>query len=524
MRDHQLTPEEQTVDQLIERLENGITERDSLIAKRDSLIAQRDVTIEKLIGEVIALRRRLFGRSSERFVPEDPNQLSLAFEGQESLPEEEAVETEKVEVTYTRSTGIKKQPVRQAIPDSIRREEVVIEPENLPEGAVKIGEEVTEKLEYIPGEVFVLRTVRPKYALPRDGGIKIADLPSQVLPRSNAGASLLAHLLVSKYQDHLPFYRQLEIFKRQNISLAASTVNGWFSDTVDLMRPLYDSLKKEVLSSDYIQIDESTIPVMDKDSPGSTRKGYHWIVRSPVQNQLFFHYQNGSRGQKVVVELLHQFQGAVQSDGYGAYDIYENKKGVLLLGCMAHARRKFEQALKNDPERAKYALRVIRDLYEIERKARELEIPPDKVKELREEKSYPIIRDFEEWLLENTTKVLPKSLIGKAILYTYNIYPRLARYVLDGRYSIDNNGAENGVRPLALGRKNYMFCGNNESAERTAIIYSLLGSCKLAGVNPTAWLTDVLNRLPEQLGPKISELLPHKWKLNMQPASTDDAL
>jgi transposase len=502
---------EETPEQLISRLENLISKHDSVILERDALIAKRDATIEKLINELIALRRRLFGRSSERFVPADPNQLSLAFEGLESLPEEQVVEPEKIEVAYIRETGNKKQPVRLAIPESIRREEIVIEPENLPEGAVKIGEEITEKLQYTPGEVFVLRTVRPKYALPREGGIKIADLPSQVLPRSNAGASLLAHLLVSKYQDHLPFYRQLEIFKRQNISLAASTVNGWFSDTVDLLRPLYDALKKDVLSSDYVQIDESTIPVMDKDSPGSTRKGYHWIVRSPVQNQLFFHYQNGSRAQKVVVELLHSFQGAVQSDGYGAYDIYENKKGVLLLGCMAHARRKFEQALKDDPERAKYALQVIRDLYEIERKARESELSPDKIKALREEESYPLIRDFEKWLFENSTKVLPKSLIGKAVLYTYNIYPRLARYVLDGRYSIDNNGAENGVRPLALGRKNYMFCGNNESAERTAIIYSLLGCCKLAEVNPMAWLANVLNRLPDHSVLRLRELLPTNW-------------
>ena len=493
-----LAPVNETLEQKIERLEKGIFERDS--------------KIETLINELIALRRRMFGRSSERFLPEDPNQLSLAFEGDESLPEEQGIEPEKIEISYTRNKENKKQPVRNAIPEFIRREEVVIEPENIPEGAVRIGEEITEKLEYIPGEVYVQRTVRPKYALPQGGGIRIADLPSQVLPRSNAGASLLAYLLISKYMDHLPFYRILEIFKRQKIILSASTVNGWFADSVDLLKLLYETLKKEVLSSDYIQIDESTIPVMDKDHPGSTRKGYHWIVRSPMQNQLFFHYQNGSRAQKVVVQLLHSFQGAVQSDAYGAYDIYENKNNVLLLGCFAHARRKFESALKDDPERAKYALKVIRDLYAIEREAQEMELSYDKIKQLREEKSYPIIKEFEKWLIENCTQVLPKSLIGKAILYTYNIYPRLARYVLDGRYKIDNNGAENGVRALALGRKNFMFCGNNESAERTAIIYSLLGTCKLAGINPMAWLTDVLTRLPDHSVLRLKELLPQNWK------------
>jgi len=437
MKTRDLAPKNETIEQENKRL------------KRELL--ERDAKIETLINELIALRRRMFGRSSERFLPEDPNQLSIAFEGEESLPEEQGVEPETIEVSYTRNKENQKQPVRNAIPEFIRRKEVIIEPENIPEGAVRIGEEVTEKLEYIPGEVYVQRTVRPKYALPLGGGIRIADLPSQVLPRSNAGASLLAYLLISKYMDHLPFYRLLEIFKRQKIILSASTVNGWFADSVDLLKLLYETLKKEVLSSDYIQIDESTIPVMDKDHPGSTRKGYHWIVRSPMQNQLFFHYQNGSRAQKVVVQLLHSFQGAVQSDAYGAYDIYENKKNVLLLGCIAHARRKFESSLKDDPERAKYALKVIRDLYAIEREAQDKELSYDKIKQLREEKSYPIIKEFEKWLIENCTQVLPKSLIGKAILYTYNIYPRLARYVLDGRYKIDNNGAENGVRALALG-------------------------------------------------------------------------
>ncbi|MEI6680193.1 MAG: IS66 family transposase [Mariniphaga sp.] len=437
MKTRDLAPKNETIEQENKRL------------KRELL--ERDAKIETLINELIALRRRMFGRSSERFLPEDPNQLSIAFEGEESLPEEQGIEPEQIEISYTRNKENKKQPIRNAIPEFIRREEVIIEPENIPEGAVRIGEEITEKLEYIPGEVYVQRTVRPKYALPQGGGIRIADLPSQVLPRSNAGASLLAYLLISKYMDHLPFYRLLEIFKRQKIILSASTVNGWFADSVDLLKLLYETLKKEVLSSDYIQIDESTIPVMDKDHPGSTRKGYHWIVRSPMQNQLFFHYQNGSRAQKVVVQLLHSFQGAVQSDAYGAYDIYENKKNVLLLGCFAHARRKFESALKDDPERAKYALKVIRDLYAIEREAQEMELSYDKIKQWREEKSYPIIKEFEKWLIENCTQVLPKSLIGKAILYTYNIYPRLARYVLDGRYKIDNNGAENGVRALALG-------------------------------------------------------------------------
>jgi transposase len=482
------------------------------IERLKAQVAELKSVNEKLANELIFLRRQMFGRSSERFIPGNPDQLVLAFEGEAVLPEELDAKPEEMTITYTRKKENKSKPVREAIPAHLRREEVVIEPDNIPEGSVRIGEEVTEKYEYIPGEVYVKRIVRPKYAKPQGEGVVIADLPSQVLPRSNAGASLLSQLLVSKYQDHQPYYRQQDIFKRQNVYLAASTINDWFADTVDFLRPLYETLKRQVLSTDYIQIDESTIPVVDKDKPGTTRKGYHWIVKSPVQNQLFFHYQKGSRAQYVVVQLLRDFQGAVQSDGYGAYNIYENKKGVLLLGCMAHARRKFENALKNDAERASYALKVIQNLYAIERQAQETDLSPEQIKDLREKESYPILRDFEKWLLEQTGKVLPKSLIGQAILYTYNIYPRLARYVLDGRYKIDNNGAENGVRALALGRKNYLFCGNDLAAERTAIIYSLLGSCRLANLNPNAWLTDVLNRMPDHSIQKLSELLPINWK------------
>jgi hypothetical protein len=366
-------------------------------------------------------------------------------------------------------------------------------------------------MEYIPGKMVVRRIIRPKYALPQGEGVLVAELPTQVLPKANAGASLLAHLLVGKYQDHLPFYRQLDIFKREKIPLAASTVNGWFFATAELLIPLYEALKKEILGCDYIQVDETTIPVVDQDKPGATRKGYHWIVKSPVQNQLFFHYQKGSRAQYVVVELLRDFRGAVQSDGYGAYNLYENKEGVLLLGCMAHARRKFESALKEDPQRAGYALQIIQRLYALERQGKEDQWAPDQIKALREEKAYPLLKSFEKWMLETLPSVLPKSLMGQAMAYTYNIYPRLARYVLDGRYQIDNNGAENGVRPLALGRKNYLFCGNDQAARHTAVIYSLLGSCRLAGVNPTEWLTDTLERLPDHSIQRLHELLPAHW-------------
>jgi len=480
-----------------------------------SLIEQRDTQIEGLKNELFLLRRKLFGHSSERFIKEDPDQLKLDFGGEEILPEEIRAQTEAAEETITYQRKIRKEnpahPVRQPLPSDLERREEIIEPNPIPEGSKCMGEEVTEILEYIPGTFYVRRIVRRKYALAQEAGVVIGELPSLPLPKSNAGASLLAHLLVSKYQDHLPFYRQIEMFRRGGISLAAGTVYGWFSSAVDLLQPLYETLKKEALASDYIQIDETTIPVMDKDHPGSTKKGYHWIVRAPEEKKLFFHYDEGSRAQRVVIDLLKDFKGAVQSDGYGAYDIYENKKDVLLLGCWAHARRKFSDALKNDPQRAAFALEQIRLLYRLERRAEEENMTKEQIEEMRKTQAYPLMQAFEKWLDENYSQVLPQSPIGKAISYTYDIYPRLVRYVIDGRYKIDNNGAENGIRPLALGRKNYLFCGNHEAAKRTAVIYSLLGVCKINNVNPAEWLTDVFNRISDCKMNDLPRLLPDRW-------------
>jgi transposase len=493
-------------------IENEIAQLLSIVEKQDTLIESHESKIEKLQNELLILRRKLFGHSSERYIKEDPNQLRLDFGGVEILPEEEQARLEAIKETITYERKKKKEnpshPVRQPLPAELERKVEIIEPNPIPEGSKCMGEEVTEILEYTPGSFYVRRIVRKKYALAEDAGVVIAELPSLPLPKSNAGASLLAHLLVSKYQDHLPFYRQIEMFKRQGITLAQATINGWFSSAVNLLEPLYETLKNEVLSSDYIQIDETVIPVMDKDHPGATKKGYHWIIRAPEMGKLYFHYDEGSRSQRVAIDILKDFKGAVQSDGYVAYDIYENKKDVVLLGCWAHARRKFEEALKNDPERARFALEHIQLLYRLERQAEDEDMTKEQIKELRQTKAYPLLQAFEKWLEANVLQVLPRTPIGKALSYTYNLYPRLVRYVMDGRYKIDNNGAENDVRPLALGRKNYLFCGNHEAATRTAIIYSLLGTCKINNVNPTEWLTDVFSRIPECKTNDLYKLLP----------------
>lgn len=505
---------------LEQRLSVLTAERDSLRSTAERLSSERDNlqgVVEKMRDELQQLRRMLFGRKSERFIPSNPSQLKLDFEGVAELKEER----EYAAVQAATPTRHKEPAVRPAKPteerlrrifsDHLERREEIIEPEEIPAGGKRIGEEVTELLEYKPGELYIRRLIRPKYALPHGEGVVIGQLPSLPLPRTNAGPSLLAQLLVGKYQDHLPLHRQTGIFARAGVQLKASTVSDWVQGAAELLEPLYEKLRERVLGCDYIQVDESIIPVLDKDKPGATRKGYHWVVRSPELRSLFFHYDKGSRAQYVVVELLKDFQGAVQSDGYGAYDIYENKQGVLLLGCWAHIRRKFEHALAEDPERSEYALRVIGQLYALEREVKEQGLPPDKIKAIREKDAYPLIREFERWVENTANSVTPQSALGKAVRYAYALYPRLSRYVTDGRYRIDNNLAENAVRPLALGRKNYLFCRNHEAAYHTAIVYSLLGTCRLWEIDPIRWLTDVFSRIQDCSVKRLEELLPHMW-------------
>lgn len=495
-------------------------ELQGLQAAAGKLATERDAlqgVVEKMQGELRQLRRMLFGRKSERFIPSDPAQLKLDFEGVAELKQEReyaALQT----ATPTRhkepaARGAKpaEEHQRRIFPEHLERRDEIIEPEEIPAGGKRIGEEITELLEYKPGELYIRRLIRPKYALPHGEGVVIGELPSLPLPRTNAGPSLLAQLLAGKYQDHLPLHRQIGIFARSGVQFKASTVSDWVQGAAELLEPLYEKLRERVLGCDYIQVDESIIPVLDKDKPGATRKGYHWVVRSPELKSLFFHYDKGSRAQYVIVELLKDFQGAVQSDGYGAYDIYENKQGVLLLGCWAHIRRKFEHALAEDPERAEQALRVIGQLYTLERRMKEEGLPPDEIKAIREKDAYPLIREFERWVEETANAVTPQSALGKAVRYAYALYPRLSRYVTDGRYRIDNNGAENAVRPLALGRKNYLFCRNHEAAYHTAIVYSLLGTCRLWEIDPVKWLTDIFSRIQDCSVKRLEELLPHKW-------------
>lgn len=518
----------------LRKIDHGVL--DILEAKNhelETVVAQKDKQIDKLTDQLAWFRHKLFGSSSEKYIAEDPNQRKIDWDGVDVLPEEKiainAAEKELIEYERRKPQKEKKQAVRRPLPEHLRREEEIIEPEGVQDSWVRIGEEVTEILEHKPGEIYVRRIIRPKYAVKQaptkeaitheqdvaeTPSIRIAPLPLLPLPRSNAGSSMLAELIMNKYFYHLPFHRQIAIFKMVGVSLPASTVNGWFQGSSDLLRALYLRLKEIVLKSDYIQVDESTIPVI-RNEKRKADKAYLWMVRSVMGNMVFFHYDKGSRAQRVVVDLLKNYQGAIQTDGYQAYSIYEQKKGVLLLGCWAHARRKFSESLPEDEVGAQYALAQIAKLYQVEEMATDQEMDYQQRAELRKRLAYPIMRAFEKWIEGYYPKTLPGGRINKALSYTYNLFMRLSRYHLDGRYLPDNNLAENAIRPLAVGRKGYLFCGNDDAAENAAIMYSLFGCCKASDVNPREWLTDVFAKIPlynSNYDLDLADLLPHNWK------------
>lgn len=463
--------------------------------------------IALLTHQIAELKRMIFGAKSERFIATDINQATLF-----DLPEQPTKPEAKEQITYTRnkSDKNKKQPLRLELAPHLPRKEETNEPQNLPEGAKKIGEAVTEVLEYEPANIYVRRIIRPKYIVSSNDEqtqITIAGLPTLPIPKGNAGAGILAHILVSKFVDHLPFYRQKQIFKRHGVVIAESTINGWFNATTTLLEPLYETLKKQLLSTDYIMADETPLPVLTKDKPGATHKGYDWVYYDPVNKLVLFDYQK-TRSREGPDNMLENYSGYLQTDGYVAYTNLKNQKDITLLACMAHARRKFEHAKDNDPERAKKALLLFQKLYDIERIAREKDLGFDQIKELRQKEAVPVLNEMETWLKEHIYQVLPKSAIGEAIAYTLKLWPRLVRYAEDGRFKIDNNLIENSIRPVALGRKNYLFAGSHHAAQQAAIVYSLLATCKINDVEPFAWLKHVLDVIPDYRANQLHNLLP----------------
>lgn len=529
MKDTTITLSLEEYDQLCkekEKLQSELNESLRQSAELAACVSSGEAEITLLRWEIMDLKRRLWDKSSEkRKLPEVPSQLSVCFESpvdvsdplsEQAKATEKAVSSEKSYNRFRKDFTKKITPhARKPIDGRFPREEVVVPmPHDINlEGAVKIGEEVTEQYAVRPAEVYVIRTVRPKYRL-ADGRIVTAPMPVMAHPRSNASESMLAHIAVAKYADHLPVNRQLEMLERNGVHLSPSTVSNWMMAASQRIEPIYNELRELVKSGYYVMADETPHPVLENDRPGSLHRGYMWAFYLPEYQSPFFEYHCG-RGREGVDTLLAGKVEVVQSDGFVVYDKFDTLPGKLHLCCWAHVRRKFAEAHACDPPRAEYALGKISRLYEVERKIKEERIVGEDAVQLRREESYPVIRELEQWCKREFSKTVTDSPIAKAMSYMYTRFEQLSGYVNDARLQIDNNPVERSIRPLTLNRKNTLFSGSHEAAHAAAIFFSLLGCCKENGVNPQEWLQDVLVRVQEKKyldRNNYGDLLPLNWR------------
>lgn len=473
-------------------------------------LSREDLIVEvmQLQHQVSLLQKMVFGPKSERFkLPAEvpANQLSLDVAA-DRIAELEVKKTPvKSHDRVKAKVEVKVHPGRHALPANLRREEIIIEPSQDVSGCSCIGEEVTEVLEVTPAEFYVKRYVRRKYALKDEEGVVIAPLPRRAIDKGIAGASVLAMLIIGKFVDHLPIYRQIAIFKRAGLNLHYNTVVDWCNQGLEVLTPLYEQLKQKVLESDYLQADETGIKVLDSEKKGSSHQGYLWAYRDPVNNLVLFEYQHG-RGKTGPAELLKHFKGYLQTDGYSSYKQFNDRQDVKVLYCMAHARRYFSDAQTNDRERCTHALAEFQKLYEIERQIKTLTV--GQKLEIRKDKAVPILEGLQKWMIEEYKSNTPSSATRKAMEYSMKRWAELSAYTTDGRLEIDNNRIENQIRPIALGRKNFLFAGSHEAAQRIAMIYSLLGTCKANGLEPLSWLTHVLEQIPTRTDNDLKDLFP----------------
>ncbi|MCM4161944.1 IS66 family transposase [Antarcticibacterium flavum] len=492
-----------------------LKQKDKELARADehlrSYLSKSGVLEEKvayLESQLEMFRRMQFGQKRERF--EDKEQLALPFEvtAQELEKREEAF-TEKI--TYQRKKKNATHKGRQPLPDHLPVEEVKIYPKGDISQMKCIGQEETDELEYEPARFFIRRYIRYKYAHKSGEGVIIGELPERVIDKGIPGSGLVTSLLVDKYCDHMPLHRQLERFKREKVPIPPSTMNGWCARGIDRIVPLFEELIADVKSQGYLQVDETTIKVQDEGKKGKTHLGYYWVYHSPIDGNVVFDYQPG-RGQKAPEAMLKDFKGYLQTDGYAVYDHYAKKEEVTHLGCWAHARRYYEKSLDNDPERATRALKEIQKIYAIERKIKEANLSPEQIKEVRLKEALPVINELGKWMTQQLKFTLPKSLIGKALAYSVSRWDALCAYLYDGNLFIDNNQIEGKIRPVAVGRKNYLFAGSHKAAQRAAAIYSFFAICKKHQVNPYEWLKYTLENIMTIKYKDIKNLYPQNYK------------
>jgi transposase len=508
--------------QEIQKQDQEIKKQDQEIKKQDQEIKKSIQEIEYLRYQIAQLKRMYFGSKRERFIANE-NQLKIEFEQYASEQEKQDQTPVKETITYQRSKPSNHNG-RSKIADHLPVIEHVIEPLEDTTSMKRIGEERTEILEFVPEKFFKLVLIRPKYARKEQldealrespKSIVIAPLPSRPLPKCLAGTRLLTVILVQKFIDHLPLYRQQQIFKRAGIDIASSTIDTWVAQLARLLELLYEKLITEIKHQQYLQVDETTIKVLDNTKKQETHLGFFWVYHAPLSRLVAFDYQKG-RGKAAPRSFLEGYKGTLQTDGYAVYKHYYNNKAVMHLACWAHVRRKFEKALQSNRSLAEHVLTEIQKLYAIERDVKELSA--ERRKEIRLEKALPIINQLGKWFYDQKQVVLPKSPFGQALEYTIPLWESLQNYLHDGNLQIDNNLIENTIRPVALGRKNYLFAGSHEGAHRAAMFYSFFACCKLNNINPQKWLEYVLTQISETKMNDLHKLLPN----HIDPASLEN--